>query len=206
MPTRGRRATLILSMPNASSGADVLGSDHVPGRQSHFARPDILARLGNVFARSHRPHHLDGVLINGLGVLDHDHGVGVSRQHPAGVGHRRLTDFQGNVGRASHGHLAHQREPGRQSVAGPVGVRRAHAVAVHGGARKGGERFGRPNLRGNNPSQRVDGFHHAGPRRRSLRKETQEQDQRLLRRQHVEEFRHCGCDANYPRWDCQNTR
>ena len=183
---------------------DILGPDHVASREDRFSHRHILARLSDVLSRSHRAHHLDGVGVDGLGVFHHDHGIGVSGQHAAGVRHRRLADAQVEIGAASHGHLAHQREPGRQSVAGPIGVRRPHAVAVHRGAWKGGKGLSRQNFGGNYPAQGLGSIHHTNFRSRSLRKHIQEQRQRLPRRQDVEKFRHCEWNGNYPRVGCQS--
>ena len=174
-----------------------------PGGRTTSPAVYVLADLHHVLAGRHRAHHLNGAIVDLLGVFNHHYGIGVQRQHPAGVGQSRLADAQRNRRLLTHRHFAHHAEPSRQPVGCAVGVGRAHAVSVHAGPSKRRQRFRSDHGLGDDATQRIRRKNRFRAGRSARRQLFQQQGQCFSRWQYVKKLWHRKCDASRPPRQCQ---
>ncbi len=136
--TRGRRQTSTDGAADRRQHADLARGQNLPGMQHGLAAGHVAAGEGDELTGSRRPADLDDgrvALVDRLGVLDHDDGVGAARHHAAGRDQRRRARFDGEKrhfsGRQDFGP---QGQAPRYALAGTERVVGAHREAVDTGA------------------------------------------------------------------------
>jgi len=98
---------------------------------------DVASRRLDVLTGIDRAAH-QHFLFLGLGVLDHDHGIGSGRDHGAGGDLRCFSGGDADLGQPAHGHPTDQAEGDRPVLPGFYGVFGQDGKAVHGGAGEAG--------------------------------------------------------------------
>ena len=92
--TVGLRRTSDLAQPDRGQHADLARGQHGGSAQHGLAARNVATGCRNRRTGGHRPAQLElvdaiGIRPHELGLLDHDHGIGATRQHAAGGDHRR---------------------------------------------------------------------------------------------------------------------
>ncbi len=96
----------------------------------HIAPVKILTCLNHILARRDRPEHLDRRLVDRLSMLEHHHGIGMQRQHPAGRDLHRTAPVKRTFRSRSHEDLAVEGKICRHRLAGAEGIFRSDPEAV----------------------------------------------------------------------------
>ena len=163
--TRGLRATDTCAMPQAASMPISREPITVPARNSILAARDVGAGIGYELPGRGGAADLDRARAGGLGVLDHDDGVGTARHRPAGRnrggGARQHRPCRRDAA-GDHFVVQHQANRRRFSGRGKIGgahrktvdigaVERRHVDRRHDILRqRAAERVGEPPLFGGN--------------------------------------------------------
>ena len=138
--------------------ADLPRADLRAPAQQGFAARNVRARIGDQLAACRRTPQFDrrrrGIL-DELGLLDHDHGVGAARHHAAGCDRRRGAGHDFEHGRDPAGdNFRIEREPFRRAVAGARGIGGADSETIDIGAVERRRIDRRDHVTGENAGQR----------------------------------------------------
>ena len=155
--------------PGGGQHADLPAGDEGAGPQHRLAAGDVAAGIGHRLpgdGRAAHQHHGALRAFLGLGLLDHDHGIGAARDDAAGGDGRRRARGDRDAGRHAAGQqLGVQPQPARRRLGGAEGIGGAQREAIHRGAVEGRRIGGGGDRHRHHPAERGAERHGFGRQR-----------------------------------------
>ena len=132
-----------------------IGGHRVVSGKQQFRGHDVLPHLSDVLPGKRRADDLQPVVVQGVDVFDHDHGVGPLRKHMPGIDEKRVFILDQHLG---------------TGFAGAERLLGVHRDAVHGRRVKVGRGQLREHRFRQHPSHRIRRCHSLGPHGFDMRK------------------------------------